>query len=389
MRSAANKWLALSSLLAIGTAPGALAQGMMEYGGAMGGGVRLGSTGILQAGGAAGNRAGAAFGGGGGGVQQHGGTLGPRRPVVDQETADAYAALSNKCYLEAQKKEKAGALNDAYIKYGQSADLRLKIWGERDPAIMQIYTTQAKIAMKQNKLPLAEQAYRKMLAIVGKKNGPGSPEAKPIVSSIASVCEKQKKYADAATMYKQLVAMEERASGASCPDVIKTRMKMVNSYLNAKQVPEAEASLKETITAIDAMPTPDTTSLVSALQKYSTLLKQEGRNDEAEPLDSRIASLGGSAPSAPAASAAGSGTAAGSTSSPPATAPGAPPSAPPAATATGPKQPGAAPSAPTTATPTATEPSKGDTPTGDAPKGDAPKTPESSTATPPVSPSGK
>jgi tetratricopeptide (TPR) repeat protein len=277
---------------------------MMEYG-SLGGGVKLGSTGILQAGSNAGNRVGAAFGGGG--VQQHGGTLGlpGRRPIVDQETASAYTALSNKVYLEAVKKEKAGALNDAFLKYGQSADLRLKIYGERDPAILQLYTSQAKIAMKQGKFPQAEETYRKMLSIVGKKNGPGSPEAKPIVSALATVCEKQKKYADAASMYKQLVAMEARLSGEACPDVLKTRLKLANSYLNAKQVPEAESSLKETIAAVDAMPTPDTATLLSALQTYSMLLKQEGRDDEAEPIDSRLAALGGSAGAAPSAPPAG------------------------------------------------------------------------------------
>ena len=372
MRASAQKWMALSSLIALGSAPAALAQGMMEYGGALGGGTKLGSTGILNSPWA---KAGQNFGSGGGvsGASQRGGTLNVpnRRPVVDQETADAYAALSNKVYLQARKKEAAGQLTEAYTMYGHSADLRVKVWGNTDPAVLEIYKAQAKIAVKQNKLPQAEDTYRKMLSIVGRKNGPGSPEAKPIVSSLASIFEKQKKYSDAASMYKQLVAMEARASGESGAEVLKTRMKLAHSYIAAKNITDAEASLKETIATVDAMPAPDTKTLVAALQTYSSLLKQEGRQDEAAPLDNRVAALGGGA----------------DTGSPTA---GADKAAAPAAPAAAPTAPAAAPTA-TKAAPAATAPTTPAATAPTTPAATAPTTPEAkpSSATAPAVPGNK
>lgn len=350
MRASAQKWVALASLLALGAAPAAFGQGMMEYSS----GVKLGSTGILNQGGARGMTGGyGAIGGAGasaGGTQRTG-SLGTGKRF-DEETVDAYAQASNKLFLDAQKKEKAGALQEAFNMYGQSADLRAHIWGDKDPNIIVIYKKQAQLAMKQGKLPQAETTYRKWLAMLGRKNGPGSPESEPVLTSLADVLEKEKKYGDAAGMWKQLVALELRKSAGdgTCPDVLKSRVKLAKTYLQAKQVFEAEESLRETIATIDAMPTPNNPALLSALQTLSSLLKGAGRDAEATPIDGRIATLAANAPQAPPAT-------------PPATA--TPPS-----TALTPKNPPATTSAPTAA-PSTTPPAGAATP----PAGEPPAAP--------------
>lgn len=351
MRASAQKWVALASLLALGAAPAAFGQGMMEYSS----GVKLGSTGILNQGGARGMTGGYGAIGGAGGASasgtQRSGSLGTGKRF-DEETVDAYAQASNKLFLDAQKKEKAGALQEAFNMYGQSADLRAHIWGDKDPNIIVIYKKQAQLAMKQGKLPQAETTYRKWLAMLGRKNGPGSPESEPVLTSLADVLEKEKKYGDAAGMYKQLVALELRKSAGdgTCPDVLKSRVKLAKTYLQAKQVFEAEESLRETIATIDAMPTPNNPALLSALQTLSTLLKGAGRDAEATPVDGRIATLAANAPQAPPATPPAAATPP-SSATPPAA--GAPPS-----TALTPKNPAATPAAPTAApsTPPAGEP---------------------------------
>lgn len=358
MRASAEKWVALASLLALGAAPAAFGQGMMEYSS----GVKLGSTGILNQGGARGMTGGYGAVGGAGasaGGTQRTGSLGTGKRF-DEETVDAYAQASNKLFLDAQKKEKAGALQEAFNMYGQSADLRAHIWGDKDPNIIVIYKKQAQLAMKQGKLPQAETTYRKWLAMLGRKNGPGSPESEPVLTSLADVLEKEKKYGDAAGMWKQLVALELRKSAGdgTCPDVLKSRVKLAKTYLQAKQVFEAEESLRETIATIDAMPTPNNPALLSALQTLSSLLKGAGRDAEATPIDGRIATLAANAPQAP-----------------PATPPAA---ATPPSTALTPKNPPATTSAPTaapsttpTAAPSTTPPAGAATP----PAGEPPAAP--------------
>lgn len=300
MRASAEKWVALASLLALGAAPAAFGQGMSEWA-AGSGGVKLGSTGILNQGGARGLTGGyGAVGGASASGTQRSGSLGLGKRF-DEETVDAYAAASNKMFLDAQKKEKAGALQEAFNLYGQSADLRAHIWGDRDPNIIVIYRKQVQLAMKQGKLPQAETTYRKWLAMLGRKNGPGSPESKEVLNSLASILEKEKKYGDAAGMWKQIVALDLRNSAGdpTCPDVLKSRVKLAKTYIQARQLPEAEESLRETISTIDAMPTPNNPALLAALQTYSSLLKGAGRDAEATPIDSRIATLASNAPQAP------------------------------------------------------------------------------------------
>jgi tetratricopeptide (TPR) repeat protein len=200
-------------------------------------------------------------------------------------------AYSNKLFVLAQQKEKAGNLNEAEQLYRQALGYREQIWGTADPSVIRIYDILGALSRHRGALAESERCYRIVLMDMIAKYGQGAYEEIPILTKLGQVYNEEKKYGDAAKEYDQIYKLEERKDGPQDPKTIRSALNLAKTYL---EVPETSSEAADVMkTCVDLLdkggePSP---LLVPVLDTYVIALRKLDKVDLADKVQARADDL--------------------------------------------------------------------------------------------------
>src|SRR5262249_47343809 len=111
--------------------------------------------------------------------------------------AQEYGKQANTYYAMAERKEKAGRLDEAQKLYFKSLAVRQRVWGFTDPAEAAIIYKIGDIHLKKGRLDEADVCYKRGITLLSKRLGPGTYELAKPLSRLGDIAIKQKRYQDA------------------------------------------------------------------------------------------------------------------------------------------------------------------------------------------------
>jgi tetratricopeptide (TPR) repeat protein len=283
---------AVASVLVLTCTP-AGAQGISEYGGLLGGQGKPSFGGVNGAVNQSYGNAGAQFGA----IPSAGTIGGAGAPIVriDPEQAAAYGKYANDAYLEGLKLSKKGKNAEAAAKFSYAIQIRERIWGDKDPALLKLVELRAEANRKLGKLKPCEDDYRRLLGLQIRRYGAGEPELAPTLHALGDLCEKQGEAKEAINFYKQWIGIRTRHEPVNAASLKEPRLSLADKLYASGDLAGAEELYKQAIAAEDASTPPNVQLLSRALTAYSGLLRATNRSIEAEPLAARLQQLTGAA----------------------------------------------------------------------------------------------
>jgi hypothetical protein len=204
--------------------------------------------------------------------------------------AQQYVALSNKSFIQAQAKEKAGKLQEAEQLYRQSLAYRERVWGTADPNVVKIYEIIGRLSHKRGALAESERCYRIVLMATIKKYGQGTYEEVDVLDKLGKVYLEEKKYVDSAKEYDQICQLESRKHGPHDQRTVQAALDLAKIYL---LTPETTADAIDTLKPFaDASGKGgDIPLLLPVLDTYATALRKHKKVDLADKVQARADEL--------------------------------------------------------------------------------------------------
>ncbi len=217
-----------------------------------------------------------------------------------QLAANQYAKMSNKAFVDAQAKEKAGDLKNAEQLYRQSLGYRERVWGQADPGVIKLYDIIGGLAQRRNAIAESERCYRIVLMATIKKYGQGTYEEVDPLAKLAKVYLAEKKYSDAAKEYDQICQLESRKHGPHDQRTVQAALDLAKVYLiTPETTADAVDALKPYAEASDK--SGDMPLLLPVLDTYASALRKHHKTDLADKVQARADELRKSSGAAPAA----------------------------------------------------------------------------------------
>jgi tetratricopeptide (TPR) repeat protein len=172
-------------------------------------------------------------------------TQSPAGVDLDAETiAKISAKNANNYFSLAQKKEKAGNLDEAQKLYFKALSIRERVWGDKDPAVASITFKIAEIHLKKGNKDAADVCFKRYLSIQAKNYGPGAYELVPVLIQLGNIALSQKRYMDAYSYFNRVVPLQERKLGDDAAETIDARLNLVDALVGLKEWKEAQKYLK-------------------------------------------------------------------------------------------------------------------------------------------------
>jgi tetratricopeptide (TPR) repeat protein len=280
------------------------AQGMAEYGAAsaasatMTGAAARGQAGMGGAiGGAFGSVVNQLNGASGGGAVAAGKTSRTSAPALNGVTKDGIydpnlaakqsVNYSNKLFVMAQQKEKAGSLKEAEGLYRQALGYRENIWGTSDPSVIRIYDILGALSRHRGALAESERCYRVVLMSQIAQYGQGAYEEIAILNKLGQVYNEEKKYGDAAKEYDQIYKLYDRKDGSQDPKTIHAAINLAKTYLEVPETASDAANIMKLY--VDALDKGADSNplLLPVLDTYAVALKKVDKPDLADKVQAR------------------------------------------------------------------------------------------------------
>jgi hypothetical protein len=269
---------------------GAAAKGQGGMGGAIGGAF----GGVV-------NSLNAASGGGGGAVAAGKASRASAAPALNGMTKDGNydpalaarqsVAYSNKLFVMAQQKEKAGSLKEAEQLYRQALGYRENIWGTSDPSVIKLYDILGALSRHRGALAESERCYRIVLMSMIDKYGQGAYEEIAILTKLGQVYNEEKKYGDAAKEYDQIYKLYDRKDGAQDPKTIQAALNLAKTYLQAPETSSEAADVMKTYVELLDKGSDSNPLLVQVLDTYAIALRKLDKTDLADKVQARAEEL--------------------------------------------------------------------------------------------------
>ncbi len=201
-------------------------------------------------------------------------------------------AYSNKLYLQAQQKQKAGKLTEAEQLYRQAVMYRERVWGTSDPSVVKIYEIVGDLSRKRNALSETERVYRIVLIAKINRFGAGSYELCPILTKLGQVYLDEKKYKDAVNSYEQIYQLRERKLGAQDPQTIAAALTFANACLQQPEtVGDAADNMRMYSDMLDKGGNSTDPNLLKVLDTYEIALRKQNKPEQADKVQARAAEI--------------------------------------------------------------------------------------------------
>jgi hypothetical protein len=119
-----------------------------------------------------------------------------------------------------------------------------------------------------------------------------SPQRLNMLERISSVLLQQKKTNEASGYYKTIVKLQQAKLGETHPATIGAKQKLADIFVADGDMQNAASYLEQAVTASSKVtpPLPQKQQL-NLLNCYSTVLRELGRNDEADAIDTRASAV--------------------------------------------------------------------------------------------------
>ena len=205
--------------------------------------------------------------------------------------AQEYGKQANTYYAMAERKEKAGRLDEAQKLYFKSLAVRQKVWGFTDPAEAAIIYKIGDIHLKKGRLDAAEVCYKRGIALLSKRVGPGAYELAKPLNRLGEIAEKQKRYQDAVDNFTRVVQLEERNSGAESTATTVARLNLIDSAVGLHDWTEAEKHLKLADQALTSKNDTHSKNYLRLLDNYAAVTTALNRTAEANTYSSKAQAL--------------------------------------------------------------------------------------------------
>jgi tetratricopeptide (TPR) repeat protein len=317
--------MTLSVLMVSSLSQAVSAQGISEYGAALGASSATTSAASRGAGSANAATAGLynsaagsimqSTGGGGGGDNGGQGQSGVLRQPGDEDLAPLFkqqfdkegnaiqvdpratvltvGKVSNKLFADAQLKEKQGKLLEAEQLYMRAIRMRNRFWGDSDPAVLKMYMILGHLEMKRGYPDSAEGFFKRALQASLKRYGTGSYENLVYLEALGDSCYAQKKYDEAGNYFKQIHELRDRKLGPANAQTVSAVVKLANAYAHSSEKgywPDAEELLRNALPVAEQLPN-NKPQLIAILDGYHYVLEKEGKNDLADSVLTRLTDL--------------------------------------------------------------------------------------------------
>jgi hypothetical protein len=200
-------------------------------------------------------------------------------PPTPVQTAKKAGDVSNKLYIDAQAKFKAGDYENADKLFRQSLYYRESIWGSKDPAVPKIYDILGDIARKRAAPIEAEKCYNKSLMTLIKQYGQGDYVLAAELNKLGALYLDTFKFADAVNSYSQVYQLTNRKLGEDNELTVQAALNLAKSYLGDEDFRQASNLLREYATRLDKGPDSNMQQLSSVLELYQTALQKTNQTD--------------------------------------------------------------------------------------------------------------
>jgi len=205
--------------------------------------------------------------------------------------AREYGKQANAYYALAQKREKAGKIDEAQRFYFKALAIRERIWGSSDPATAAVVFKIADIHLKKGNLEAADACFKHELSLISKHNGPGSYEMVVPLKKLAAIAMKQKRFDDAYDYCCRIVPLEARKSGEESSETVAARLNLIDAAIAVHDWQEAEKNLKESEKIALSKNDDHSKDYLRICQDYATVLKELNRPSEADSYASKATAL--------------------------------------------------------------------------------------------------
>jgi tetratricopeptide (TPR) repeat protein len=204
-----------------------------------------------------------------------------RNRVLGPEHPDTAIIINNLAviYFYEEKFEQAKSL------YQQTLELQEKIYGPDHPYLASTLDNLASAYAKLGKFEQAEPLYRRALKIRKKVYGANHPQVATSLDNLGLFNMDQGKFKQAKSFLNQALRMRELTQGPEHPNVATTVFELAEFYNKQGQYKQAEPLFKRALAIRTQQLGVDQPLTIEVLKAYVNLLKQTGRNFEAEELE--------------------------------------------------------------------------------------------------------
>jgi hypothetical protein len=190
---------------------------------------------------------------------------------------------ANKLYALAVQKEKAGKLLEAEKLYSESLEVRHRIWGDTDPAVVRMYLILGGLELKMKHYESSETLYKRAFKNALKAYGLGSYDLVGYLGPLGDAYYADCKYSDAANYYQQVQEMKHRKLGDDNKETVVASLHLARAWVKTNDRmywSDTDHLLKTNIAVAEKAPEM-APQLIALLDVRSELLTEQGKTDDA------------------------------------------------------------------------------------------------------------
>lgn len=150
------------------------------------------------------------------------------------------------------------------------------------------WTAQAAELEKKKQFANAENAYKYVLSMIARRDGPGSEKSLPVLQKLAKVTKEQKKTDDAIRYQTTVVAFMERAKNPNAEATLNAQNELTNMFLNKQDFAHAEPVAAKAADIVKKNPSISTQQRTATLRVYGSILHQLHKEDAAAEIEKLV-----------------------------------------------------------------------------------------------------
>lgn len=138
----------------------------------------------------------------------------------------------------------------------------------------------------------AEKAYKYVLQVVAKRDGPGSVKSVPALEHLVAVKKAQNHVDEAIDFQETVLRFTKSAKIPSAPAVANAQINLGNLYLMKEDYASAEPLLRESVAYYDAHPALHANRRKAVLKSFGQTLRKLHKDAEADSVDAKADAIG-------------------------------------------------------------------------------------------------
>lgn len=173
--------------------------------------------------------------------------------------------------------------------YFRSLAIREKALGPDHPDVADsLQRVGLALYFENGRLPTAIPLLERALSIREKTSGHEHLSVATILSTLAFIYDLHNARDRAIPLYEEALRIREKLLGPNAPEVLQSLSNLGDAYELEHAYEKEEGVLERRLRAVEAGFGPDDPEVISVLERYSSVLAQAGREEEAKALNDRV-----------------------------------------------------------------------------------------------------